>query len=226
MKKLLVAIALALSISVSAVAGILEHKVYDAGVVIFGKDAQTGRVAAVCSGSAISKTAEVYMILTAAHCVADVSETGETVVRSAEFFISPNVAKSLMTPAEIVFVGDLSSGADVAFLKGEIVRQISVLEMQSERVADFEEVLSAATPLGMAKLLLKGSVSAPFISARYWGDSFLMSLPDVAPGASGAAVVCRQTGKICGILVGLGANGSVVAIPSSIALQFKYVLQR
>ena len=210
LKKLLLAIFLA---AMPAGAQSLEQQVYDAGVVVF-QEFSDGQILPICSGTAVERGTESYLILSAGHCVAGVDQNGQTILYGARLFVGPTIDPALISEAIVISVGNLKSGKDYAILLTKPKVQFMPLAISSASISLEDEVLIAGAPLGLGKFLLRGYVAATYMELETpWPEGFLMQVSDIAGGSSGSGVVCKETGKICGIVVGMFRNGTAIALP-------------
>lgn len=198
-----------------AVAVTNPAKVSESVVLLFSQT-ENGGLRLRCTATAFAPVKDQMMFLTAAHCV---TKDLKTVERDPIFLSLDEADKKSFVRATIRVVGRAEEGYDFAILTAPLMVPATPLGNENDE-QDGAEVFNVAAPLGLGKVIFRGSLALRKIDRPLrddgrginWQGGMLVQLPSEG-GSSGSAVV-SASGKIIGIIVG-GVNRLTIAIPVS-----------
>ena len=174
-----------------------------------------------CTGFVFRKTADGYLVATAAHCLADESLSLLGVVPHDS---PPNV----LIPFHVVKAGDEIMGEDFGILEIKTKTEIEPLPFGDEHKLPRDHsgrapgrVVSVFEHPYLGEMFCAGEIRAmrardllSIAQETDWTGYEILSIP-IVPGASGSAVYSEQQKAVVGIIVGTYGDVFSVAIPIS-----------
>jgi hypothetical protein len=185
---------------------------------------ENGTLEMRCTATAFEKTGTGYRFVTAAHCAADDDEDKEVArPKHTYFFITADtVGVKAFIPAKVVGAGYRHDGVDCSVLEVTTTAKFPLVPIGHDvNESTGAAVVNIASPLGLGRQVLRGSVSSPHLDRPVevddinWTGAMLLQLPGTAGGSSGSAVICLDQRAICGFVVGQIGGTAQVAIPVS-----------
>lgn len=159
-------------------------------------DTTTGRF--VCSGANVGKTPDGYLFITAGHCFEDDATLADA--------YEVTYTDTLTAPSYPAKVLDVDADDDLAILDVHTSLTLPVLEIGDFNEAQATDSVSVSGyPLGIAKLFLRGTVSANILANTDAGvrkvPTLFIQCSGIEHGASGSAVIFN--GKDVAIILGV-----------------------
>lgn len=214
--------------SVSQSNDILNQNIYDATAALVVKQADNDSAFSpkfrhepyvttrpLCTASVYRRIENGYRMVTAAHCF----RTQPLAPRYVRFEGEDPL------PIQVVAIGDLTKGVDVAIFDVTTDRLHPVLALGTETTLTVgEKVVMASYPDGLEKQLAIGHVSRVkndepiYLDANFAWYRYFRIYIDSVGGCSGSPVVSTEQGAIVGVLVGgthYGSWNSVIVVPIS-----------
>jgi hypothetical protein len=153
------------------------------------------RSAPICTATNIDVDKDEYTALTAGHCFDPTGETIDKVYIGDDVNDKPVLRKA--TVVKYDFTG-LDGRYDYAIVKykSSRIREILPVDTDSETVSPGMKVISVNFGLMVAKMTVEGEIVSGILPETK--DRFLATI-GFGPGASGSALVDKETGKIIGI---------------------------
>lgn len=183
-----------------------HQRVYDASLALYGTRGPISHF--LCSSTVVANRASTtahakyeYLLLTAGHCV-----TGGGLPEDLTFSVSDTIVLEDdvkdRTPVQVVRA-EFDSKYDFAILYMESDKEYPVIEMSREVPKIESKVYTVNYSLGIAKQVSLGAVSSEVMTHNTPDcgicEGRFMVHVFAAGGASGAAVVDEESGKIVGI---------------------------
>jgi len=194
---------------------------YPATALLYSQTAEGG-MQMRCTATAIEKTGDGYIFVTAAHCGAVDDTQSKTVSPDKTFFyITPDESgdKSFMR-AEPVGAGYRHKGDDFMLFAVKTDKPFPIVALGNDPKA-LEAVVNIASPLGLGKQVFLGNISKPVLDRSVvegdinWTNAVTVQLFGTDGGSSGSALVCLDQRAICAFVVGSVGGTTIVAMPVS-----------
>ena len=201
----------------------IAQTLYPATALLYSQD-ESGSMKMTCTATAIEKTPKGYVFVTASHCACkDLEDKEYAKPEKAFFYITPDEpGEKQFLKASLVACGYQHKGDDFALFDVNTEKAFPVVAIGDD-VTDHagQPVVNIASPGGLGRQTFRGAVSAPKLDRSVesgdisWTGAMLLQLPGTNGGSSGSAIVCVNQRAICGFLVGVINETSIVAIPVS-----------
>lgn len=194
---------------------------YPATALLYSQNSD-GSMQMRCTATAIEKTDNYYVFVTAAHCGAEDNAESKTVSPEQTFFyITPDqVDNKTFLKADPIGAGYRHRGDDFMLFKVETDHEFQVVKLGKDPRA-LESIVNIASPLGLGKQVFMGVVSNPSFDRPIveedinWTNAVGLQLFGTDGGSSGSAVVCLDQQAICAFVVGSVGGTTIVAMPVS-----------
>lgn len=207
MKKLL-AVVLALALSVSTFAGVIGAPRGYAGKLFAGTFAlygTFGNKTVVCTATPYAHDKSVYQLITAGHCVQQVPST-------AKFYVAEEIG-GVRTPVTLV-KARYEGNMDFAQFTLETTKKYPIVSLGDEHSSHVgDKILNPNFALGLTKQLSHGLISSEMVQKNFeCGDAcegdFLVQMYG-GSGSSGSVIVSEKSRKVIGICIAEATRGNV-----------------
>lgn len=180
-----------------------------------------------CTITAVERTPEYVVLLSAWHCVS--KDTAYLVTFDGRQFYPANV---WMIPHEEVDAQKYPRSygepkTDMAFFKASLPIHIPVIPLGTDvGVEAGHRILVIGFPLGITKVRYEGIIAGRLERPGAETDGYLILQSFGAPGSSGTAIVNEATGRVIAVLVSGQSAGSGLPVIFATPIDYKrYLLE-
>jgi S1-C subfamily serine protease len=205
----------------------VNNTFYPATTLLYSQDSEGG-MKMKCTATAIDKTKDSTIFVTAAHCGAVDDTITKTVSPEKTFFFitSDQVGDKTFLKAEPIGAGYRHRGDDFMLFEVKTTHEFPIIALGRDPVV-MESIVNIASPLGLGKQVFLGIVSSatldrPIIEEDInWTNAVTLQLFGTDGGSSGSAVVCLDQKAVCAFVVGSIDKTTMIAMPVSRLIELR-----